>query len=67
MRRKMADEAHEARHPERVQERIRYRAAAERALADTHARFPVLTTDNFAAANEYRERRTRELILEIHF
>jgi hypothetical protein len=55
-------DAYERAHPEAAAERIRYRAAAEQALADTHARFPVLTTDNFAAANAYREARTKELL-----
>ncbi len=62
MRRKMADDAHEARHPERARERIMYREAAERALAETMAKFAPLTTENFEAANAYREARTAELI-----
>jgi len=62
IRRKLADEAHEARHPERVVERVNFRAAADKALSETRAKFPVLTPDNFEAANEYRERRIRELM-----
>lgn len=62
LRQKWASDAVEARHPERAAERIRYRAAAERALADTRAKFPTLTTENFAAADAYREARTKELM-----
>jgi nicotinamide riboside kinase len=62
MRRKMRADADEARHPERAAERIRYRAAAEQALAEMHKRFPVLTSDNFEEANRFREARTQELI-----
>jgi hypothetical protein len=62
MRRKMADAAYEERHPELAAERIRYRVAAEKALADTQAKFPVLTAENFQAANDYREAHTRELL-----
>jgi hypothetical protein len=61
MRQKMANEADEARHPERVFERVASRRAHEQALADMRVRFPVLTANNFAEANAYRETRAREL------
>jgi tRNA A37 N6-isopentenylltransferase MiaA len=64
MRRKMADDAHEARHPERAQERLAYRKAAEQALSETMAKFAPLTAENFEAANNYREQRTQELLKE---
>jgi hypothetical protein len=63
MRRKMANDANEARHPELAAERIRHRTAAEQALADVRERFPVLTAENFQEANDYREARIRELTL----
>jgi hypothetical protein len=62
LRQKWADDAHEARHPERVTERIAYRRAAEQALAETSARFPVLTAENFEEANRFRETRTQEIL-----
>jgi hypothetical protein len=62
MRQKMADDAHEERHPERAQERVAYRKAAEQALAELHERFPVLTAENFAEADRFREQRTQQLL-----
>jgi hypothetical protein len=62
IRNKAKQDADERAHPERAQERIRYRQAAEQALIDTRAKFPVLTAENFQAANEYREKRTAELL-----
>ncbi len=59
MRQKMRDDAYERAHPELAGQRIAYRAAAEKALADMHAQFPTLTAENFAAANAYREERTK--------
>ena len=40
----------------------RYRKASEQALAELHERWPVLTAENFAAANKFREERTEELM-----
>lgn len=50
--------------PGAAAERIRYRAAAEQALAEMRRRFPVLTTENFAEADRFRETRTQELLRE---
>jgi hypothetical protein len=61
IRQKAAADAAERSHPERAAERVRFRQISERALAETRAKFPVLTGDNFQAANEYREARIREL------
>jgi hypothetical protein len=62
LRRKWANDAFEAEHPELAQERVRTRAASLQALADTRAKFPVLTPENFEAANAYREARIKELM-----
>lgn len=62
LRRKWADEAHEKRHPERVTERIAFRDASSKAIAEMRVKFPVLTADNFDEANAFRESRVRELI-----
>jgi hypothetical protein len=62
MRRKMADDAHEARHPERAAERIAYRKASAQAMAELFARWPVLTAENFAEADRFRVERTQELL-----
>jgi len=59
LRQKWADDAHEARHPERAVERLRSRDANKKALADTFAAYPTITPDNFDAANDYRERRIK--------
>jgi hypothetical protein len=63
MRQKMADEAHEARHPERVAERTAYRAACEQARNEREKAFPVITADNFEAACAFQDRRIFELLL----
>jgi hypothetical protein len=62
MRQKLANDAYEDRHPERGAQRIAYRKVAEQALAETQAKYPVLTADNFQEANDYRERRIAELL-----
>ena len=38
--------------PADVEERIRYRRASERALAELHVRWPMLTVENEAAQHE---------------
>lgn len=48
--------------PAEIAERIRYRKASEQALAELHQQWPVLTPENFAAADKFRERRTQELL-----
>lgn len=48
--------------PADVEWRHRYRAAAEQTLAELQQRFPVLSADNFEAANKFREQRLTELL-----
>jgi hypothetical protein len=50
--------------PDDVAERVRHRQASEQALAELREKFPVLTRDNFAEADRFRERRTEELMRE---
>ncbi len=61
MRRKLANDAYEAKHPELGGERARYRDAAVRAIADMRKRFPILTAENFDEADEYRKTRISQL------
>jgi len=46
---------------EQIADRLRYSAAAERAIRDREELFPVLTADNAAEAIAWQERRIREL------
>jgi len=62
MRQKMAADAAERRHPERVAERIRYREIANLALAEMKEKYPVLTKDNFDEVRDYLDRRVQELL-----
>lgn len=48
--------------PERAAERVRYREAAARAVAEREARYPVLTAENAAEAIAWQESRIRELL-----
>jgi hypothetical protein len=48
--------------PEETAERVRHRECAKQALAEMQVHFPVLTADNFDAADKWRERRTQELL-----
>jgi hypothetical protein len=48
--------------PGAAAERIRFRKAAEQALAETMARYAPLTAENFADADKFREQRTQELL-----
>ena len=45
--------------PADIQERIASRFAHDTALAATKAAFPVLTADNFAEANAFREQQIK--------
>jgi hypothetical protein len=48
---------------EEIAERIRYRHIASVVVnAEVKARYPVLTAENFAEADEYRQARLQELI-----
>jgi len=47
--------------PAEIAERIRYRKAAETAVAERQAQFPVLTAENFEEAQAFQERRIKEL------
>lgn len=62
LRRKWANDAYEAKHPELVQERIAYRAVCKQAHEETKARFAPFTADNFAEAAAFQERRIKELM-----
>ena len=57
MRRKMADAALEARHPERAQERVRYRKACGASTGGNAAKFPVITPESFAQADRFQNAR----------
>jgi hypothetical protein len=50
--------------PGAAAERVAYRKAAEQALAELRARWPVLTAENFTEADRFREARTQELLKE---
>ena len=62
MRRKMRDDAHEAAHPERARERIRYRLIAEQVTVELRARWPVLNAENFEEAAAFQVTRIGELL-----
>jgi len=47
---------------DQIEERLRYRKAAEQAHQDTLTIYPVLTAENAAEAIRYQERRIKELL-----
>lgn len=48
--------------PEQVQERIRYRAASEQAIAETREKFSPMTSENALEAIEWQAARIKELM-----
>jgi hypothetical protein len=48
--------------PAIIAERVRYRAACERANRETTERWPVLSADNVKAALDWQEARIKELL-----
>lgn len=50
---------------EQVAERVRHRAASERAVKEREERFPVLTAENARAAMDWQEARIKELEAEL--
>ena len=60
IRAQMRDDARET--PERAAQRVRDRAAGERAHAEAIERFGPVTAENFQAFSDWQEARRRELL-----